>query len=64
LKTVSLGSNVTENIWYRLTVDVAVSGGNVTVSAQVFPHATPSDPGSPLGAQVGRMAFTGARPRA
>jgi hypothetical protein len=63
LATVSLGSNVLENVWYRLTVDVVVSGPNVTVTAKVFRHATPTDPNSPTGAQMGAtLVFSGARP--
>ena len=63
LKSVSLSSGVTENVWYRLTMDIAVSGGNVTITGKVFAHATPSDPASPLGGQVGAtLTFSGARP--
>ena len=50
----SLGSGIVENAWYRLTMDVAVTGGNVTVSGKVFRHSDPADPGSALAAQVGR----------
>jgi hypothetical protein len=33
------------------------------VTGKVFRHATPSDPGSPLGAQIGvNLSFNGARP--
>jgi hypothetical protein len=63
LATVSLGPNVLEKVWYRLTMDVAVSGSNVTVTARVFQHAAPTDPNSPTGAQVGStLNFSGARP--
>ncbi len=63
LATVSLGSNVTENIWYRLTMDVVVSGGNVSVTGRVFRHTAPTDPNSGLGAQVGgTLTFSGPRP--
>jgi len=63
LATVSLGNLIAENVWYRLTMDVAVSGGNVTVTGKVFRHTTPTDPNSPLGVQVGpTLTFTGARP--
>jgi Na+/H+ antiporter NhaD/arsenite permease-like protein len=63
LTTVSLGSNITENIWFRLTMDVTVTGANVTVTGKVFRHATPTDPASALGAQVGgTLTFNGARP--
>ena len=63
LATVSLGGNILENTWYRLTMDVAVSGANVTVTAKVFRHSIATDPNSPVGAQVnGTLAFSGARP--
>jgi hypothetical protein len=63
LATVPLGGNVTENIWYHLTMDVVVSGANVTVTARVFRHVTPTDPGSPVGAQVATtLSFSGPRP--
>ena len=63
LTTVSLGSNVLENVWYRVTMDVSVSGANVAVTAKVFRHATGSDPNSPTGAQIGStLVFSGARP--
>ncbi len=63
LTSVSLGSGIVENAWYRLTMDVAVSGANVTVTGRVFRHATPTDPESALGAQVGAtLATTKARP--
>jgi putative pyrroloquinoline-quinone binding quinoprotein len=63
LSTVSLGSNILENVWYRLTTDVVVAGSNVTVTAKVFRHATATDPDSPTGAQVGgTLVFSGPRP--
>jgi hypothetical protein len=63
LSTVSLGSNILENVWYRLAVDVVVGGSNVTVTAKVFRHGTPADPNSPTGAQIGgTLFFSGARP--
>ncbi|HSE62223.1 MAG TPA: PQQ-binding-like beta-propeller repeat protein [Thermoanaerobaculia bacterium] len=63
LSTVSLGPNILENVWYRLTMDVVVSGSNVTVTAKVFRHAAANDPDSPTGAQVGAtLVFSGPRP--
>jgi hypothetical protein len=63
LTTVSLGGNILENAWYRLTMDVVVSGGNVSVTASVFQHTTPTDPNSPVGAQInGTLSFSGTRP--
>lgn len=58
LTTVSLGSGIVENTWYRLTMDVSVSGGNVTISGKVFRHSDPTDPGSALAAQVGTTLNT------
>ena len=63
LATVSLAGNIVENTWYRLAMSYAVSGSNVTVSATVFRHTTASDPGSPLGTQVGgTLNFSGPLP--
>jgi hypothetical protein len=63
LTTVSLGGNIIENAWYRLTMDVVLSGGNVAVMAKVFRHTVATDPNSPTGAQVnGTLSFSGARP--
>ena len=63
LTSVSLSGGIIENVWYRLTMDVAVSGGNVTVTGKVFKHLTPTDADSPVGAQVGAtLATTRARP--
>ena len=63
IKTVALGGAIQENVWYRLTMDVLVSGTTVTVTGKVFEHATPTDPDSGLGAQVGAtLIFAGKRP--
>ena len=63
LATVSFGGNITEDEWYRLTMDVAVSGGGVTVTGRVFRHTIPADPNSPADAQVGgTLSFSGALP--
>jgi len=63
LTTVALGSGIVENAWYRLTMDVAVSGSNVTVTGRVFRHAAPADADSPPGTQVGAtLVTTRARP--
>ena len=53
LTTVSLGANITNNVWYHLTMNVVVSGGTVTLTGKVFRHATPTDPNSALTTQVG-----------
>jgi len=63
LTTVSLGGNIVENVWYRLTMDVVVSGGNVVVTAKVFRHTVATDPNSATGAQVSiTLSFSGALP--
>ena len=63
LASVALGANVAENVWYRVTMDVAVSGGTVTVTGKVFGHAVTTDPGSALGAQIGTsLGFSGTLP--
>jgi hypothetical protein len=53
LAAVPLGANIGENVWYRLTLNVVVSGGAVTVTGTVFRHATPTDPNSAVTTQVG-----------
>ena len=58
LTSVPLAGGISENAWYRLTMDVSVSGGNVTVTGKVFRHATPTDPDSAVGAQVGATLTT------
>ena len=53
LKTVRLGAAIAENAWYRVSMDVTVDGDLVSVAGTVFKHAAPTDPNSPLTAQVG-----------
>jgi hypothetical protein len=48
LKTVSLGAGIAENVWYRVSMDVTVDAGLVSVVGTVFRHDTPTDPDSPL----------------
>jgi len=63
LAAVSLASGIHQCVWYRVTMDVVVSGANVSVTGNVYEHVTPSDPGSGLGSQVGdTLSFTGPRP--
>ena len=56
--SVSLGSGIAENAWYRLVMEVRAArclgpSCGALVVGQVFTHLTPSDPTSDLGAQVG-----------
>jgi hypothetical protein len=44
LKTVSLGAAIAENAWYRVSMDVSVGAGQVSVVGTVFRHETPTDP--------------------
>ena len=53
LKTVGLGAAIVENTWYRVDMDVEVTGGLVSVLGAVFSHQTPANPDSALGPQVG-----------
>jgi hypothetical protein len=53
LRTVSLGAAITENVWHRVSMDVTVDGGGVSVIGTVVRHETPTDPDSPLTTQVG-----------
>jgi hypothetical protein len=63
VKAIGLDAGIKECAWYRVTMDVVVSGGNVAVTGKVFQHATPGDPDSALGPQVGgTLSFSGARP--
>ena len=62
LATVGLAGNIVENVWYRITMSVSVSGGTGAVTGKVFRHAAPADPSSALGTQVGAVNFSGALP--
>jgi hypothetical protein len=63
LKSVKLGKGIVENAWYRVTMDVVVTGADVAVTGRVFRHMTASDPGSGVGVQVGAtLSFAGPRP--
>ena len=63
LASVSLGHGIGEDVWYRLTMDVTVSGPNVAVTGMVFRHSTATDPNSALTEQVGgTLSFSGALP--
>lgn len=63
LKSVALGSAIQQCVWYRVTMDVDVGTSDVTVTGQVFNHATPTDPDSAVTTQVGgTLSFTGPRP--
>jgi len=63
VKAIGLGAGIGECAWYRVTLDVVVSGGDVAVTGKVFQHVTPGDPNSAVGPQVGgTLSFMGARP--
>jgi hypothetical protein len=57
LMTVPLGAGIAENVWYRVTMDVAVTGTSVTVTGTVTKHTTANDPNSGLDGQVGTLTF-------
>jgi len=60
LKTVSLGSAINQDQWYRLSMDVAVAGLAVAVTGTVHRHTPPGNADSPLGLQVGGpLTFSG-----
>jgi len=64
LKGVSLGAGILEDAWYRVTMDVGVSGKSVGVTGRVFRYAINQDPNSGLGPQVGStLIFGGVRPQ-
>jgi hypothetical protein len=48
-----LGSSILEDTWYRLTLDLAFTGADFTVTGIVFGHATASNPNSALASQIG-----------
>jgi hypothetical protein len=63
LAIVPLGSGLAENAWYRLTMSVVVSGGDVTVTGTAFRHTIATDPNSPVDGQVGgTLSFSGPLP--
>ena len=53
LKTVSLGAAIAENVWYRVSMAVAVDAGLVSIVGTVVKHEIPTDPDSALTTQVG-----------
>ena len=53
LATVGINPLILNDKWYRLTVDLAFTGANYTVTGKVFDHATATNPDSALGAQLG-----------
>ena len=53
LSSVALGSGIAENVWYRLSLNLALTATNFTVTGTVFTHTTGTDPNSALGVQVG-----------
>src|SRR5262245_52719791 len=48
ITSVSLGAAIAENTWYRLAFTLAISTDELSVAGQVFRHATPMDPNSPV----------------
>jgi len=60
LTSVSLGAAIAENTWYRLGLSLSIGSDELDVAGQVFRHATPTDPNSPVvPPQVGLLVFTG-----
>jgi hypothetical protein len=52
--SVNITNLIANDTWYRLTVDLAFSGANYTVTGKVFNHTTGTNPDSALGAQIGQ----------
>ena len=48
-----MGAAIAENVWYRVSMDVAITGSVVSVTGTVFRHQTSTDPDSALTTQVG-----------
>ena len=63
LSTVALGSGIAEDTWYRLMLGLAFTGSDFTITGQVFPHTTATDPNSGLGLQIGAtLSYTDIAP--
>lgn len=58
LRSVALRAGILENVWYRLEMDVVVSGDDLTVTGRAFRHTSPDDPDSAIGTQVGGTLTT------
>ncbi len=58
LRSVALHADILENVWYRLEMDVVVSGDDLIVTGRAFTHMSPGDPDSALGTQVGGTLST------
>jgi hypothetical protein len=54
------GSNsaIALNNWYRLTMDLVIVGDAFSVTGMVFPHTTPTNPASSLGAAISALTLT------
>ena len=39
-------SSISEDVWYRLVMDVTISGDAITVSGKIYDHSTTTDPNS------------------
>jgi hypothetical protein len=59
LATKALGAGILLNQWYHLRMEVVKSAGNFSVTGSVFRHATPTDPNSAIGTQVGTALTLG-----
>jgi hypothetical protein len=59
LKSLALGPAIIENAWYRVTMDVSLSGGDVSVYGRVFRHTSCQDADSLLDSQVGTTLYFG-----
>jgi len=63
IKTISLGSGVGENVWYRLSLEVSnPGGGTIFVTGQVARHTVPTMPGSPTLPPFATLDFSGPLP--
>ena len=52
ITSVPLGSQVSENQWYRVVMRVDVDGSSPVITGQAYRHLTPSDPNSDI-AEIG-----------
>jgi hypothetical protein len=58
ITSVPLGSQVSENQWYRVVMRVDVDGSSPVITGQAYRHLTPSDPNSDIAAIGATLNFS------
>ena len=60
LTTTNVSGLIADGVWYRLTMDVSVSGDVLNVTGKFFTHAVATDPNSAVNATpAGTLTYTG-----